>query len=65
MGRHKGCLGLRGDKHPNSKLTNAERRMVRDWHATAGWSVGQLAEMLGVGRTTISNVLASEFPYDD
>lgn len=47
---------LRGNDHPNSKLTAASVRSIRKLHAK-GMSYGRLGERFGVSKMTIRRVI--------
>lgn len=46
--------GLKGDNHPNSKLTEVQRIEVKNLFATGKYSLTQLGKRYGVTRVTIA-----------
>ena len=52
-------VGLKGENHPRHKLTNADALEIRSLYA-AGKSQYALADMFGVSRSTIANVVRDD-----
>jgi DNA-binding transcriptional regulator LsrR (DeoR family) len=51
---------LSGEKNPNSKLTEAEVKEIRDLYKTGSFTMVQLGERFGMSRRSISAVINKE-----
>jgi len=49
---------LRGEKHPNAKLTEEQVKEIRKLKYTGRWTDQQLADEFGVKRTTIEAIMS-------
>lgn len=53
-----------GEKHHNSKLTDAQVEDIRAWYAAGIYSQGEMAKMFGVTQSTLSYICSGKSRFD-